>query len=267
MKLFCRTAGKGSPLVILHGLYGSSDNWMSVARNLAPEFLVYSVDLRNHGHSFHHPLHTYRAMKEDLHSFFEEHQIEKAVLLGHSMGGKVAILFAADYPERVRKLIVTDIAPKNYMENEEESQFFFHRNILSAMKETDLSRLKDRKQVGDRLAERIDGERLIQFLMKNLYFDRLSKQMKWRLNIDALYDHLDEIVEGVNIRWLEDRIPIVSYPVSFIRGLKSPYIKDSDIPLIREVYPEAVVHDIPGAGHWLHAEKPKLFMEAVLKCC
>lgn len=267
VKLFFRKKGNGAPLVILHGLYGASDNWLTIARNLSDRYTVYAVDLRNHGNSPHHPEHTYRAMVGDVAAFFAEQKLEPAVILGHSMGGKVAMLFAADYPEKVVKLIIADIAPKNYLEAGDETQYFFHRNVLLAMMEFDFSAVKNRRQVEERLGEKIDDTRVIRFLLKNIKADPARKTMSWRLNPEALYNNLEEIVEGVNRRWLDDRIPLVAYPVVFIRGLNSPYIMDRDIPGIREIYPEARIVDIPDAGHWLHAEQPTLFMKAVTACC
>ncbi len=267
MKLFFRKTGHGLPLVLLHGLYGSSDNWMSIAGRLAGRYTVYSVDLRNHGHSPHDQNHTYDAMREDLAEFFETHQLDAAVILGHSMGGKAALWFAADFPERVKKLIIVDIAPVNYLEYGSDNQYLQHRDILLAMLGIDFSRVTTRAQVDDALAERIGDQRTVQFLQKNLVADRLTRRLSWRLNVRALYENLDEIVEGVNRRWLDYRIPMTIYPVDFVRGLNSPYVKNEFIPLIREIYPEARIIDIPGASHWVHAEQPELFLEAIMRCC
>ncbi len=263
MKLFFRKEGAGDPLVIVHGLYGSSDNWMGIARKLSERNTVYCIDQRNHGHSPHSPVHTYHAMKEDLAGFIGEHCSVPVILIGHSMGGKVAMYYAADYPEKVKQLIVADIAPKNYFESDDESQFYLHRNILWAMQEIRISGLQNRKQVEEKLAEKIDDPRIIQFLLKNVAMDASTRLLKWRLNVEALYDNLEEIIEGVNPRWFEDRIPITAYPVTFIRGLNSSYIRNSDIPAIKTIYPDASVIDIPGAGHWLHAEQQELFLQAV----
>jgi len=267
MELFFRKEGSGDPLVILHGLYGSSDNWTGIARKLAGNFTVYCLDHRNHGHSPHSTVHSYKAMQEDLNGFLEEHTSAPVILLGHSMGGKVAMYYAADHPERIRKLIIADIAPKNYMENCGDSQLYLHRNILTALQEMDISLLKNRQQVEEKLAEKLDDCRTIKFLLKNVTFDHDTHLLKWRLNLKALYDNLREIEGGINDRWFEGRIPITSYPVAFIRGCESPYIKDSDIPALKNIYPEASVIDIPGAGHWLHAEQPELFLRAVLDFC
>jgi esterase len=267
MRLFFRKEGSGPALVILHGLYGSSDNWMIISKKLSAEFTVYSVDQRNHGHSPHLHEHTFEAMKEDLIGFYRENEIRDSILLGHSMGGKVAMAFAADYPELIKKLIVVDIAPVNYLETEEESQYFFHRNILLAMMEINFDRITTRQQVEEKLSEKIDELKTCQFLIKNIVFDKQTHRLKWRLNIEALYENLDEIVKGIDFRFFDGRIPINSYQVVFIRGKESPYVKDRYLPVIKQIYPDAEILDIPGAGHWLHAEKTELFLEAVNRCC
>jgi esterase len=267
MKLYYRKEGRGSPVVIVHGLYGSSDNWVAIARKLSEIHLVYSIDLRNHGRSPHSRIHTYHAMVEDLANFFDDHGIGKATILGHSMGGKVAMLFAADYPEKTEKLVIADIAPKDYLAMEDESQYHLHRSIMLAMMGIDFNHVTSRQEVEDALAEKIDNQGIRQFLLKNLIHHQGSKKFGWKQNTEALYNHLEEIVGGGNYRVFEDRIPITAYPVVFIRGLKSPYIKDDDIPVIRRIYPDAQVIDIPDAGHWLHAEQPELFLTAVVKCC
>ncbi|HKJ78898.1 MAG TPA: alpha/beta fold hydrolase [Prolixibacteraceae bacterium] len=267
MELYFRKEGSGPPLVIVHGLYGSSDNWLSISKKLAERYTVYAIDQRNHGRSGFADNNSYNALKDDLAEFFDKHKIEKAVLLGHSMGGKVAMWFAADYPEKVEKLVIADMAPKDYLQNKENSQFYLHQNILLAMQEVDFSAVKKRSDVDDIMGEKIDNARIRKFLLKNVTKDKKTKQYKWLLNPEVLYDYLEEIIGGVNRNWFEDRIPITSYPVIFIRGLESDYIQDEDIELIKEIYPDARVEDIPKAGHWLHAEQPKKFMKAVLLCC
>lgn len=267
MELFYRKEGTGSPLVIVHGLYGSSDNWVNIGKRLAEKHTVYMVDQRNHGRSPFSNSHTFNDMRNDLEEFFEKHNIEKATLLGHSMGGKVAMWFAVDFPEKVEKLVIADIAPKDYLLLKEESQFYLHQNILLAMMEIDFSKIKSRNEVDDFMAQKIDDVNIRQFLLKNVAKDKTSQLYKWRVNAGVLYDHLDEIVSGVNKNWLEDRIPITSYPVIFIRGMKSKYILPEDEPMIKSIYPDSQIIDIPDAGHWLHAEQPELFMKAVMMCC
>lgn len=265
MKLFYRVEGNGFPVVIVHGLYGSSDNWMTVAKKLSPEYQVFSVDLRNHGHSPNSDVHDFESMKNDLAEIFDTRQIEKAIIMGHSMGGKTAMCFAADYPERVEKLIVVDIAPKDYFLLNDESQYYLHNSILRAMLEIDFSRIESRKQVESFLLERIDSSQIVQFLLKNVHRNKESHRYEWRLNVRVLYNNLDEIISGVNAHWFDDRIPITNYPVLFIKGANSNYILPEDYASIRRIYPEAQIIEIPDAGHWLHAEQPQLFMDAIWK--
>ena len=267
MELFYRKEGSGPPLVVVHGLYGSSDNWLNIGKHLAEKFTVYMIDQRNHGRSPFAPTHTFDDMRNDLAEFFDKHKIEKATLLGHSMGGKTAMWFAADYPEKIEKLVIADIAPKDYMLLKEDSQYYLHRNILLAMQEVDFSQVKSRNDVDDFMEQRIDDERIRKFLLKNVGKNKTTKRYEWRVNAEVLYNNLDEIVSGVNKNWLDDRIPISSYPVIFIRGMKSKYILPEDEDLIKEIYPDATIVDIPDAGHWLHAEQPKKFMKAVMLCC
>ncbi len=263
MKLFYRVEGTGTPTVIIHGLYGSSDNWLTVAKKLSSKFQVFSIDQRNHGRSPNSEEHTFEAMKNDLAGFFDQHKIGKAIVMGHSMGGKTAMSFAADYPEYIEKLIVVDIAPKDYFLLNDESQYCLHNNILRAMLEIDFSKIESRKQVEIFLLERIDNAQIVQFLLKNVHRKKESHQFEWLLNVPVLYDNLDEIIRGVNARWFDDRIPILNYPVLFIKGVHSNYILPEDFPSIHRIYPEAKIVEIPDAGHWLHAEQPQLFMDAV----
>ncbi len=254
-------------MVVVHGLYGSSDNWMNIGKRLAEKHTVYLIDQRNHGRSPFADTNTFDDLKNDLAEFFEQQHIEKAVLLGHSMGGKAAMWFAADFPEKIEKLVIADIAPKDYLLLKEDSQYYLHRNILLAMQEIDFTQIKSRSDVDDFMAQKIDDERIRKFLLKNVARDKATHLYKWRVNAEVLYNHLEEIVGGVNKHWLEDRIPITSYPVIFIRGMKSKYILPEDEALIKEIYPDATIVDIPDAGHWLHAEQPKKFMKAVMLCC
>lgn len=261
MKLFFREEGKGFPIVIVHGLYGSSDNWLTVGKKLAAHYKVYLVDQRNHGRSPNSEAHDYQVLKNDLAEFFDQQGIEKAILMGHSMGGKTAMSFAADYPERIEKLIVVDIAPKDYFLLNDESQYYLHNNILRAMLEIDFSRIESRKQIEDFLNERIDSTQIVQFLLKSISRNKDTTQFEWRLNVPVLYDNLDEIIKGVNAHWFDDRLPIKNYPVLFIKGVNSNYILPEDFSSIHRIYPDAEISEIPDAGHWLHAEQPQLFMD------
>lgn len=265
MKLFFREEGEGFPLVIVHGLYGSSDNWLTVGKKLSSHYKVYMIDQRNHGRSPNSEEHSYEILKNDLADFFDQLNIEKAIVMGHSMGGKTAMRFAADYPERVEKLIIVDITPKDYFLLNDESQYYLHKNILQAMLDIDFNRMESRKEVENYLLERIDSSQIVQFLLKNVHRNKETHQFEWRLNVKALFDNLDEIISSVNERWFEDRKPIFNYPVLFIKGANSNYILPEDYKTIRRIYPEVQIVEIPNAGHWLHAEQPELFLEAVVQ--
>jgi len=203
-------------------------------------------------------------MVNDLFKFFNDHQIQKAILLGHSMGGKLAMMFAAEYPELITGLIVADIAPKNY--NSEDKPFktvLQHELILGLMEELNLVAVTSRKEIDYFLSEKLKDSSLRQFLIKNIHRNK-EGYFEWKINVPVLRHALNSITSEVNSEWFADRQPILSYPVTFIRGLNSDYITDQDIPAIKEIYPEARIVDIPGAGHWLHAEQPEKFVEAVL---
>lgn len=266
MELFFREEGKeGKNIVIVHGLYGSSDNWLTVGKKLGVNHHIYLIDQRNHGHSPNSDIHTYEAMKEDLAEFFGKHNLTKAIVIGHSMGGKTAMMFAADYPELTEKLVVVDIAPKDYFGLGENSQYYQHQHILQTLMEVqnNCDQFKSRDDIAKFLKIKLDSKELVQFLLKSVYRDKETGQFRCRLNIDILNDSLDEIISGVNERYFSDRIPILNYPVLFIKGEKSGYIQEDDLSLIRKIYPEVQIKRIPQAGHWLHAEQPKLFMEAL----
>ncbi len=266
MELFFREEGhKGKNIVIVHGLYGSSDNWLTVGKKLGSDHHIYMIDQRNHGRSPNANVHSYETMKEDLSEFFDKHQIDKAIVIGHSMGGKTAMFFAAEYPEKVEKLIVVDIAPKDYLLLRETSQYYQHQLILQTLQELNnqCENYKSRDDIADFLMLKLGDQGLVQFLLKSIYLDKETRHFRCRVNVDVIYDSLDEIVGGVNERWLDDRIPIMNYPVLFIRGANSNYLSKEDETIVKTIYPEAQIETIPDAGHWLHAEQPKLFMEAL----
>lgn len=264
MELFFREEGsKGKNIIIIHGLYGSSDNWLTVGKKLGENHHVYLIDQRNHGFSPKSDVHSYQAMTEDLAEFFDQHQLEKAIVIGHSMGGKTAMHFAADYPEMIEKLVVVDIAPKDYFELQDESQYYFHKHILQTFKEVRQNKFTNRTDVVKFLKLKIDGDNLVQFLLKNVYRNKESKYLDCKINVDVLYDSLDEIIKGVNYNWFKDRIPILNYPVLFIKGENSNYITEEDKKIILRIYPEAHIKTIKNAGHWLHAEQPQQFYESL----
>jgi len=259
-----RKSGEGPALVILHGLYGSSDNWITVAKKLETRFTIFIPDLRNHGQSPHTSTHTYQDMVDDLFKFFNDHQLKKAIVLGHSMGGKLAMMFAAEYQELISGLIVVDIAPKNYSsENNQGRLLLAHELILGAMEGLSLVNLSSRKEIDHFLAEKLKDSLLRQFLLKNIYRNK-EGHFEWKINVAVLKLAFKSITDEVSSDWFVSRQPILSYPVTFIRGLNSNYITNHDFSVIREIYPEARIISIPDAGHWLHSEQPDKFIEAVL---
>jgi len=263
MKLFYREWGRGEPLLILHGLYGCSDNWMTIAQKLAERFYVFAVDLRNHGNSPHADSHTYTDMSLDLEELFLLLQINSAHIIGHSMGGKVAMAFAADFPERIRSLTVVDIAPKNYLLYPNgTSQYEKHKQILDTFACIDLSNFSSRVEVEEVMKSRINDTFLALYLLKNL--KRLPAGFSWKINVPVLQNYLLSIVSDVNADFFESRLPIFNYPVLFVKGALSEYISSADEFDIKRIYPEVRFCSINGATHYLHAEKPDEFIAAFL---
>jgi len=263
MKLTYKKLGTGHPLIIVHGLYGASDNWLSIAKELSNHFEVYVLDQRNHGNSPHANSHTYPDLKEDLLEFMNDHKLDKAILLGHSMGGKTVMFFAIDYPERLSSLLVVDIAPKNYSKiSDYAPQTTDHNCIVAAMLNLDLPVYKNRTEIDKKLAENISSEKVRQFLLKNLKRDE-NKKFIWKLNIKTISEYLPQIMDGINGERFSGGKGITGFPVLFIRGEKSNYITDDDHNLIRTIFPYAEITTIPNAGHWVHSEQPKLLVKTV----
>lgn len=247
MKLYYQTIGSGQPLIILHGLFGSSDNWRAVAKQLATQAQVIIVDLRNHGRSPHSPEQTYALMVEDLAELFERLKLDKVDIIGHSMGGKVAMAFSMRYPQCVRNLVVVDIAPRQY--HDEHSVIF--RTLLTL----DLSLYSSRIDVDDALKIALPNKAVRQFLLMNLGLN--GEQLSWRINLQALYDNYSQLLVAV----CEDET--ITIPSLFIRGGQSNYISDEDEDLIRTCFPYAALATIKQAGHWVHAETPQQFLTKI----
>lgn len=245
MELFYRSLGAGRPLVILHGLFGSGDNWQTLARQYADHYTVYMVDQRNHGHSPHSDEHSYRLMSDDLSGFLDQHGLNDIYLLGHSMGGKTAMLFTADHPHRVEKLIVADIAPKPYPVH--------HQSLVEVLQSAPLAAGSTRSDVEAHLTAGIPDRSTVQFFMKNLYW-KTKDQLAWRFNLSALSTHLAAMSE-------ESGQGICLTETMFIRGGKSNYIKDDDVQWLNHYFPNNELATIESAGHWLHAEAPDVFFE------
>ncbi len=251
MKLYYRQLGEGKPLVILHGLFGFSDNWQTHAKKLAEYYEVTLVDLRNHGHSDWSDEFSYELMVSDLHELFTDLQIERPILLGHSMGGKLAMHYDGAYPDYLEKLIVVDMGIKAYPPH--------HEHILAAMHAIDLKSMTARSQAEAILKTFVESEGIRQFLLKNLYWEDKGK-LAWRVNFPVLEANMSEILKSLPA--FESFTPTL-----FIRGLLSNYILDSDIASLEEQYPDLQLVSIENAGHWVHAEAPDAFMDAVLSFC
>jgi esterase len=262
MKLFYRKYGEaGPPLIILHGLYGSSDNWVSIARELSDQFEVFVPDQRNHGESPRDDKHDYRSLSNDLCEFMDDRAIEKSVLIGHSMGGKAAMLFAMECPERVESLIVVDIAPVAYHDLAMNSPIAAnHAKMIDAMLAVDLGKAGSREEVSKALSTDIGSERVRMFLLKNLTRDE-EQRFTWKINLPVLRSNLDEIMAALPHEEVVKKGGLKGFPVLFVRGEKSDYIAPEHHALIRQIFPTAEIVSIPGAGHWLHAEQPDLLLK------
>ncbi len=246
MKLYYRETGKDFPFIILHGLFGMSDNWMSFARKLGEEYRVIMPDLRNHGNSPQSNDWNYEAMADDLHELVESLDLDKFNLMGHSMGGKVAMNYAQKHPDHLNKLIVVDIAPRYYPVH--------HQKIIDALKSVNLSTIKTRSDAEDQLEKYIDEWGVRQFLLKNL--GRNSDGYYWKFNLDVISDKIENVGEALSEKK-------VSIPALFVGGSKSDYIGDSDKEEIKKIFADPVIVHIKDAGHWVHADKPDELMDTI----
>jgi esterase len=251
MKLFHRILGEGQPLLILHGLFGHSDNWQTHAKKLAEYYQVVLIDQRNHGHSDWSEAFSYDLLAEDLHELITELGLQKIILLGHSMGGKTAMRYAQMHPELLEKLIVVDMGVKAYPPH--------HTDILEGLSKIDLNIVKSRSEVEAILLPFVPVDGTRQFLMKNLYW-KDKTQLAWRMNIPVLEREMEAILAAIP----DDEVMIQTL---FIRGALSNYILDEDIPDLEDQFPDSDVITVPNAGHWVHAEAPEVFVNTVLEFC
>jgi len=240
--------GEGRPIIILHGVFGTSDNWQTFAKQLSDSYQIFLPDQRNHGLSPHSDTFDYHVMAEDLREFIESHKLENPIILGHSMGGKVAMFFAVSHPGLFEKMIVVDIAPRSYPVH--------HQKILEALGAVKIDQISSRKEAEDQMKPYIADFGIRQFLLKNLKRED-NDSFGWKLNLAVIRDNIENIGEAV-----DDNHP-VDKPILFVGGEKSDYIRDEDHALINKIFPQARIVTIPGAGHWVHAEQPKLLLEEV----
>jgi esterase len=251
MNLNYKTFGSGFPLIILHGLMGSLDNWQTLAKKLAEKYTVYIIDQRNHGRSPHTSEFGYQLLANDLLDFYKQHNITKAHLIGHSMGGKTVMRFALDNPQLVDKLVVVDVAPVRYEDR--------HSDVFAALFNADLKTVKERSEVEEALRTKLgDDETTIQFLLKGLYRDE-NNNFKWRFNVKALHEAYTAISDEITApKPYEGQ-------VLFIKGQKSSYVNPANYSSIMDLFPNNELAEIKEAGHWVHAEKPAEFLAEVEK--
>ena len=249
MQLHFKQLGHGEPLVLLHGLFGSGDNWFGVAPKLVEKFHVFAPDLRNHGHSPHHTEMDYPLMAADVEKFFVAQKIESARVIGHSMGGKVAMQFALDFPVRVKKLVVVDMAPRAYART--------HDKIFAALLALDLAVFQTRQQIEEALAPEIPSLNLRRFLLKNLGRDERGGFF-WQMSLRGVAENYSRLGEVLSLQNQFEK------PALFLRGGKSDYINAADEFEIRRHFPAAEIQTITVASHWVHADAPDEFARRVL---
>lgn len=249
MKLQHRILGEGKPLIILHGLFGSSDNWQTHAKRLADYFQVILVDQRNHGHSDWSDDFDYDLLAEDLHELITDLGLDKVNLLGHSMGGKAVMRYSQQYPETIEKMIVVDMGLKEYPPH--------HLEILKGIDAVNSSAMNSRSEAETILLPYVPQDGTRQFLMKNLYWIEKGK-LAWRMNVEVLEKEMHNILKALP----EQEVLVQTL---FIKGALSNYILDTDIPDIEHQFPDSSFISIENAGHWVHAEQPEEFMNAVLE--
>lgn len=263
MKLFSRIYGQGHPVIIIHGLYGASDNWVTIGKALSENFEVHMIDQRNHGRSPHSETHDYESMQNDLTEYMDDKRLERATIIGHSMGGKTAMVFAKNNTERISNLIIIDIAPKDYKNLTDHSQQTIdHLNIINALSAIDFNEIKSRQDADNWLAQFIVSKNVRQFLLKNLHRNK-DNTFSWSLNVDALKNNISNILAGFEKSEIDGGLNITGFPVLFIKGDLSDYILENDFGMIRKIFPYAEISTIENAGHWLHAEKPMELIKLV----
>jgi esterase len=257
MKLFFRQTGETGPaIVILHGIFGSSDNWLTTSKTIAAQgFRVFALDQRNHGQSPRADEQDYQSMAADLREFLIDQKLDEPILVGHSMGGKTVMQYVMTYrndgpPPTFKKLVVVDIAPKFYP--------IHHAELIRGLNAIDLAGIKSRTEADAVLSRYEPILAVRQFLLKNLFRNEQGV-FDWRLNLPVIERELHTVGEELtNPR-------IVTAPTLFMRGSESPYILDEDIPTIKRIFPNAQIETIQGAGHWVQAEKPVEFVETLMK--
>ena len=252
MELFSRVIGSGQPLIIIHGLFGMSDNWQSLAKQFSAFFEVHLIDQRNHGRSFHNDQFNYQNLSEDLWNYIESKQLDEVMILGHSLGGKTAMEFATANPSMVKKLIVVDISPKFYP--------IHHHTILEGLRFLSKHELTSRKVADQLLSEFIHQSDVRQFLLKSLYWNE-DRKLEFRFNLNGIANNIENVGQALGKQSFYDG------PSLFLQGGDSDYINSEDEDLIFHHFSNAQIETIDDAGHWLHAQKPQVFFDLVSRFC
>ena len=251
MLLHSNIIGEGKPFIILHGFLGMSDNWKTLGKQFSElGFQVHLVDQRNHGRSFHDTAFNYEVLAEDLKRYCDEYGLKDIVLLGHSMGGKTAMLFATLFPDVVSKLLVADISPRFYPVH--------HDAILEGLNALDFNTIKTRGEADKALSNYVSEVGTRMFLLKNLYWVEKG-QLGLRINLEVLKEEVSEVGEALPSYATFEKDAL------FLRGDRSEYIGVGDETIIKTHFQNAEIVTISNAGHWLHAENPKAFYQAVLQ--
>lgn len=250
MQLHYKEYGSGKPLIILHGFLGSLDNWHTLATRFGKSFRVYAIDQRNHGKTRHSTEHSIALMVADLLEFVKEHKLSSISIIGHSMGGKVAMQFALDNPALVENLIVVDIAPKQYEAG--------HEDVFKALFAVKLNQITSRKDAEDAMLPYLPDFGTRQFLLKNLE-RKMDGSFQWKMNISVLHENYEDMGHEIICK------QAFLGRTLFIKGEKSDYILKSDETAIKTLFPNSTLVTIAGAGHWVHAENPDDFYATVLK--
>ncbi|MGB3211448.1 MAG: alpha/beta fold hydrolase [Desulforhopalus sp.] len=254
MKLFSHKIGDGKPVVILHGLFGMSDNWLAIGKGLAQDgFAIHLIDIRNHGQSPHMPTHSYLDICDDLLQYLQQENINEVSIVGHSMGGKAAMVFGLLHPKKVTHLAVIDIAPADYGDH----SISYHLHIIRNLMEIDLSSYRNRQPIMEEMERRLQDHRLTLFLGKSIKRDTVTN-FKWKLNLPVLLQSLPAMAAGFD--GLDKQAPS---PVRtlFVKGEASDYILPRHEPDRMKYFPRSSVVSIANAGHWLHVEQPQKLLE------
>lgn len=253
MLLNFKKFGEGEPLIILHGLLGSLDNWQSIAKAIADNgnYTVYIVDQRNHGRSPHSEEFDYNLLSDDLLEWMKQNQIPAAHLIGHSMGGKTAMQFALNHPLLVKKLIVVDITPDAFNDR--------HSDVFKALMEADLKNASTRDQVQEFLRKKLEDETTVQFLLKSLVRSESPEDgFMWRFNVESLFRNYGNVSSAI-----ESPHPFTGKTL-FVKGSRSNYINSSNYHSVVALFPNHELEEIRDAGHWVHADQPKVFTETAI---